>query len=853
MHDPSSLQKAIACATLAKPKIVAALHEHLEPRGVLAPIASVFVARSIPLALYHLASVSSNADFDRTALLSLRLLHVLHSGSSASTSSAVPRSPSAASHAAPLIGALVLSQIEDSVGPGAYEQLLLSFIEVPSIETLNHAAALLAMAACRASRGRLNMPGVDGVRRLCKVLASISDPRVVTHVLYSLLALSIDPKDQHDIALHSADVVLELLRIAPEVSRQSESSDENAKAVVSACVTAAKLFFNLSRNGSNRSVLYRAELRQHTAAFKKDMAKAATALGIRLPALLSSQSSIATSAPCLELKPVPAFSPDATFLTSDLQDETSRESDLAHSQSSAKRLGSSTTLGATAAAAGAQLVSTQRIALTALKTLSGDTVVLPGPMPGPAEAALLAQMSGSKLQSYVQSSAVAVARSRPTQSLPPRDINLHGSGPRRNALTPLTPYRLQASHSATALTVPINTSGVIERNNSTLHSVAEQTEMPDRPRTSLLAHLMSGGKSSGAVAGGSQQLSTSASAPSFRGVAPVTQAFVGSSREVQGGVGELQTRMAVSTLKSAGKARVVIREQTRLTAPTYYAEQSTSPLSSGGPVQRRPASGSAAAPDRWDPDVVACSVFHGSVAADDAARITPTQLPPASSTKAPGREHLHLLDVSGALLGASGGGPAPSDLSTAVADPFHGVDSWADDLRLAEGVGVIDDDEEEGLGPSGGSVSERHSSSAPGSHGGAAASKATAAPAPPPSVRFDTPFSVSLRGPDHTTRSFAFHVDKRTMDASAAGQGRPLPATSRTIATSRGEVGLAASGTVQLPGARGKAAESDSSLLSLSEKATLELLAAALARARGAPAASVRQVGPRGPPRPALS
>jgi hypothetical protein len=94
---------------------------------------------------------------------------------------------------------------------------------------------------------------------------------------------------------------------------------------------------------------------------------------------------------------------------------------------------------------------------------------------------------------------------------------------------------------------------------------------------------------------------TSLSATALGKGAPVTQAFVGSSRSEAVAGGELQTRMAVSTLKSAGKAAVVIREQTRLTAPTYYAEQAAG---EGGAGSSEP--GRIAVPDRWDPDIVGC-------------------------------------------------------------------------------------------------------------------------------------------------------------------------------------------------------------------------------------------------------
>lgn len=859
----ASVQRAIACATEINAAAMDTIHEVLAPAGVLSPISAVLVARHVPLALYHLASVNASSDFDRAALLALRLLHVLHSGSSAAAPSAIPRHPPpAAAHDAPaLIGALVLAQIEHAIGHGAYEQLLLSFLEAPASEAVEHAAALLAMAACRASRPRINVPGVDGVRRLCAVLSASRDPRVVTHVLYSLLALSVDARNQHDIAHHAADVVLELLRIAPQVAQHHPSQQQGgggrdatgptSAAVATACVTAAKLFFNLSRNGANRSVLYKAELRQHTAAFRRDTAQAATALGIRLPALLPAGHPAAADVQPLELTPLPVWAPSSTFMTEELGVAVRRDREDSPPQSSwgastrGSQLQAQQALGATAVAAASQLVSPQRVALTALKTLRGDTVVIPGPSPSPAEAALVATMTGSQLQSYVQSAAVVAARGRPPQSLPPRTEPSPSSsaakkgGRATQRLQPLASPAAQSSRrSTTALTVTLATDGAVERGDASLLQLAQSsTRGADRSHTGLMTQLTGGPGASG--------LYSSASAPSLGGPASLSRAFVGTSRAEPVVGGELQTRMAVSTLKSAGKAAVVIREATRLSAPTYYAEQDAAP---GASLPSHLDASGAPAPDRWNPDVVACDA--ATAAAADGSAVGPDQL------RSQFGRHASLAAAE-----------APPGGGTADAAAYLGVDAWAAQLRSSVGVGLVDDEDPE-AGPSDFSllVQQQGSSGAPAAASGGAGdgggsssrdggvtgegSVASVKPSSHPAgPRPDAPFSVSLRGPDRTTRPYTFHAD-RIGQPGGGGLHAAWPLRSGTALSGAEPAapaavsarGLGGSTGAQLPGSRGKAAEADASLLSLSDKATLDLLAAALARARGAPAASVRQV-----------
>ena len=858
----ASVQRAIASATEINAAAMDTIHEVLTPAAVLSPISAVLVARHVPLALYHLASVNASSDFDRTALLALRLLHVLHSGSSAAAPSTIPRHPppaAAAAHdAPPLIGALVLAQIEHAIGHGAYEQLLLSFLEAPASEAVEHAAALLAMAACRASRPRINIPGVDGVRRLCAVLSSSRDPRVVTHVLYSLLALSVDARNQHDIAHHAADVVLELLRIAPQVAQHHPShqggrdaTGPTSAAVATACVTAAKLFFNLSRNGANRSVLYKAELRQHTAAFRRDTAQAATALGIRLPALLPAGHPAAADVQPLELTPLPVWAPgSSTFMTEELGAAVRRDREDSPPQSGwgastrGSQLQAQQALGATAVAAASQLVSQQRVALTALKTLRGDTVVIPGPSPSPAEASLVATMTGSQLQSYVQSAAVVAARGRPPQSLPPRTepspSSTKKSSRASQRLQPLTSPAAQSSRrSTTALTVTLATDGAVERGDASLLQLAQSPTRGavDRPRTGLMAQLTGG---AGASSGG---LYSSASAPSLGGTAPLSRTFVGSSRAEPVVGGELQTRMAVSTLKSAGKAAVVIREATRLTAPTYYAEQDAAP---GASVPSHLDASGAPAPDRWNPDVVACD----AATAADGSAVAPDKLRSQFGRRA--------------SLAAAEAPPVGGAADAA----YLGVDAWAAQLRSSVGVGLVDDEDPE-AGPSDFSllVQQQGSGTPAAASGGAGdgagssshdggvtgeGSVASAMPLHPAGPRPDAPFSVSLRGPDRTTRPYTFHADRigqpggRGLHAAwplrSGTSSSSVDAAVAAAAVSARGLGGSTGGAAQLPGSRGKAAEADASLLSLSDKATLDLLAAALARARGAPAASVRQV-----------
>ena len=312
------------------------------------PAAAVAVRTHVPYALFQLAACSAAAMADTACLAGLRVLHVLHSGAAAPvtfplaplvpTLDADKRAPArpgitplrpvavaptsgggggggdsgSGGAASEVVGDHVVAELEGEFGACAYEQLLLGYIENGPGEGdanfLEHGAALLAMAACRASRPRLGVPALEAVPRLTLALQRATKPAHVANLLYALLSMSTLPACQVSLATHSAVVLIELARLHVGGARRAGGAggtvppplalpaDASEEALAAIALTAAKVYRNIARNTANRNTLYKAELAAHASAFQRDVVNMVTGLGVVLPPVSAAAAAAAAAA-----------------------------------------------------------------------------------------------------------------------------------------------------------------------------------------------------------------------------------------------------------------------------------------------------------------------------------------------------------------------------------------------------------------------------------------------------------------------------------------------------------------------------------------------------------------------------